>query len=101
MAAFGAERHERSAADQLPHGLVRAEVAPAENRRQQAQPVWVAASKLARDGDRLGLGEKVLLRHVSLASDLDLKRTMCAQIFIHSVFGPQAEHTTASRVSGS
>jgi hypothetical protein len=40
----------------------------------------MAPSELDADGDGLVLGQEVLLRHVSLASDLDLERRVCAQV---------------------
>ena len=60
-----AERHEGAACDELPHGCLGAEVAPAEDRREEAQPPGMSPSELEGDGDGLVLGEEVLLRHVS------------------------------------
>jgi hypothetical protein len=40
----------------------------------------MAPSELGADGDGLVLGQEVLLRQVSLASDLDLERRVCAQV---------------------
>ena len=40
----------------------------------------MAASELDRDGDALFLGKEPLLRHVRLATDLDLQRRMSSDV---------------------
>src|SRR6476620_4034428 len=75
-----AKRDEGTAAHEVAHGRLGAEVTPAENDGEEAQPPGMSSSKLEGHGDGLVLGEEVLLRQVGVASDLDLQRRMREQV---------------------
>jgi hypothetical protein len=75
----GRTRRTGGADEAADRGVV-TEVAPAEDRAEQAQPPRVLAPELDRDAEGLVVGEEPVLRGKRLASEPDLGRRSGAEV---------------------